>query len=85
MHDKVGQSEFENSDEAQIKQEDDFDYRSEQDRSRSPRDRNTREREGQGEQSNPENEIITRSTKSTRDMSLRESRYKIYYFGVPVV
>ena len=34
MHDQVGQSEFENSDEDQIIQKDNFDYSSEQDRYR---------------------------------------------------
>ena len=52
MHNHVGQSEFENSDEDQIMQ-DVLDYSSVRDRSRSPRERNTRER--QGEKSNPEN------------------------------
>ena len=46
MHD---QSDFENSDEDQIIQEDDLDYNSVRDRSRSPRERNT------GEQNNSEN------------------------------
>ena len=62
MFDQVGQKEFENSDEDQIMQEDDLDYCSVRDRSRSPRKRNTGER--QREQSNPENETITR--RSTR-------------------
>ena len=44
MHDQVGQNEFEDSDEDQIKQEDDLHYCSVQDRSRFPRERNTRER-----------------------------------------
>ena len=43
MHDQVGKSEFENSDEDQIMQENDFDYSSVRDRSRFPRERNTRE------------------------------------------
>ena len=64
MHDQVGQNEFENSDEDQIMQEDGLDYSSVRDRSRSPRERNTGER--QAEQSNPENETITRSTRPTR-------------------
>ena len=64
MHDQVDQSEFENSDEDQIMQEDDLDYSSVQDRSRSHRERNIGE--GQGEQSNPENETSTRSTRPTR-------------------
>ena len=41
MHDQVGKSEFENSDEDQIMQENDLDYSSVRDRSRSPRERNT--------------------------------------------
>ena len=45
MHDQVGQSEFENSEENQIMQEDDLDYGSMQDRSWSPRERNTVERD----------------------------------------
>ena len=57
MHDQVGQSEFENTDEDQIIQEDDLDLSSVRDRSRSHRERNTGER--QGKQSNPENETIT--------------------------
>ena len=64
MHNQVGQSEFENSDEDQIMQEDELDYGSERDRSRSPRVKNSRDR--QGEQSNPENETITRSIRTTR-------------------
>ena len=64
MNDQKGQNEFENSREDQIMQEDDLDYSSVRDRSRSPRERNTGER--QGEQSNPENETITRSTRPTR-------------------
>ena len=63
MHD-LGQREFENSNEDQIMQEDDPDYSSVQDRSRSPRERNTGKKPG--EQSNPENETITRSTILTR-------------------
>ena len=61
MHDHVGQSEFENSDEDQIMKEDNLDYGSVQDRSRSLRKRNTRER--RGEKSNPENETITRKSR----------------------
>ena len=57
----MDQNEFENSDEDQIMQEDNLDYSSVRDRSRSPRERNTRKR--QEEQSNPENETITRSTR----------------------
>ena len=64
MHDQVGQSELENSDEDQIMQvitaqcETDLDL---------PEKKNTGER--QGEQSNPENEIITkRSTRPTKDI-----------------
>ena len=53
MHDQVGPNELENSDEDQIKQEDDPVYSLVRDRSRSPRERNTRER--QGEQNNTEN------------------------------
>ena len=64
MHDQVGQSEFENSDEDQIMQEDDFDYSSVQDISRSPGERNTGER--QGEHSNPKKETIIRSARPTR-------------------
>ena len=64
MHDQVGQNEFESSNEDQIMQEDGFDYSSVRDRSRSSRERNTGER--QGEQINPENETVTRSTRSTR-------------------
>ena len=45
MHEQVGQSEFENSDENQIMQEDDLEYSSVRDRSRSPRERNTGERD----------------------------------------
>ena len=59
MHDHVGQSEFENSDEDQIMQEDDPDYSFVLDKSRTPRERNTEEIQ---EQSYPENERITRST-----------------------
>ena len=65
MHDQVGQSEFENLDEDQIMQEDNLDYSSIWERSRSPRERNMGER--QVEQSNLENETITRrSTRPTR-------------------
>ena len=67
MQDQAGINEFENSDEDHIMQEDDLDYSSVRDRFRSPRERNTEER--QGEQSNPENETITRSTRPTRDIS----------------
>ena len=52
MHNQVAQSEFENSDEDQIMEEDDPDYSSVRDRSRSSRERNTEER--QREQSNPQ-------------------------------
>ena len=41
MHNQVGQSEFENSDEDQIMQEDASDYSTVRDRSRSPREINT--------------------------------------------
>ena len=44
--------------------EDDPDYSFVQDRFRPPRQRNTGKR--QGEQSNPENETIARSTRPTR-------------------
>ena len=65
MHDQVGQNESENSDEDQIIQEDDLEYSLVLDRFKSSKERNTRER--QGEQSNPENETITRrSTRPTR-------------------
>ena len=57
MHDQVSQSEFEDSDEDQIMQEDNLDYNTVRDRSRSTSERNTGER--LGEQSNPENETIT--------------------------
>ena len=66
MHDQVGLNEFENSDDDQIMQEDYPDYSLGRDRSNSPRERNTGER--QGEQSNLENETITRSTRSTRGL-----------------
>ena len=56
MHDQVGQSEFENSDEDQIMQEDDPDYSAVWDRSKSPREGNTAER--QVEQTNPENDMV---------------------------
>ena len=62
MHHQVSQREFENSGENQIIQ-DDPDYSSVTDTSRSPRERNMGER--QGEQSNPENEAITRSKRLT--------------------
>ena len=70
-------------------QEDDLDYRSLQGRSTFSRERNTGE--SQGEQSNPENETITRRTRPIRFremswfwqinlqlifMSIRENRYK---------
>ena len=45
MHDQVGQSEFEDSDEDQIMHEDDPDYSSVRDRSISSRERNTGERQ----------------------------------------
>ena len=64
----MGQSELENSDEEQIMQEDKLDYSSVRDRSRSPRERNTGERHG--EQSDPENETITRSSRPTRGIRL---------------
>ena len=47
IHDQVGQNEFENSNEAQIMQEDVLDYSPVGDRSRSPRERNTGERQGE--------------------------------------
>ena len=47
IHNQVGQNEFENSDEDQIKQEDDLDYSSVRNRSRSPRERSTGERRGE--------------------------------------
>ena len=72
MHDQVGQNEFENSDEDQIKQEDDLDYNSVWDRSRSPRERNTGEK--QREQNNPENETITWST--SRTMGKKTKRFR---------
>ena len=53
MHDQVGQN--------QMMQKDEPDYSLVRDRSRSPRERNTGEI--QGEQSNPENETITKSTR----------------------
>ena len=56
----MGHSEFENSDGDQIMQEDDLDFSLVWNRSRSPRERNTGKR--QREQSNPENETITRSS-----------------------
>ena len=69
MHDQVGQNEFKNSDKDHIIQEDNPDYSLVRDRSRSPRERNTGER--QGEQSNPENETITkRITRPTRGIKL---------------
>ena len=71
MHDQVGQNEFENSDEHQIMQ-DDPDYSSVWNESRSPKERNTGER--QGDQSNPENETITRSTRPTRGIRPIRSR-----------
>ena len=46
-HDQLGQSEFENSDEDQIIQEDDFNYSSMRDRSTFPRERNIGERQGE--------------------------------------
>ena len=64
MYNQVDQSEFENSDEDQIMQEDNLDYSLMQNRSRSPRERNTGKR--QGERSIPENETIIRSTRPTR-------------------
>ena len=72
MHDQVGQSDFENSDENQIMR-DDLDYSSVWDRARSPKERNTGER--QGEQSNLKNETITRSsTRPTR--GIRAIRFR---------
>ena len=68
MHDQVGQNEFETSDEDLIKLEDGLDYTSGKERSRSLRERNTGER--QEEQSNPENETITRSSRATRGIGL---------------
>ena len=65
-HDQLGQNEFENSDENQIMPEDNPDYNSVWDRSRSPKERNMGKR--QGKQSNPENEIITRSTRPSRSI-----------------
>ena len=76
MHDRVDQSEFENSDEDQIMQEDDLDYSSVQDRSRSPRERNT------GEQSNPENETITRSKRPTRGIRPIRFREMSWYWQI---
>ena len=70
MHAQMGQSDFEHSDEDQIMQEDDLDYSSVRYRSRSPRERNTGER--QREQSNPENETITRCTRGIRSIRFRE-------------
>ena len=61
---QVDQSDFENSNEDQIMQEDYPDYSSVQDRPKSPRERNTGER--QEEQSNLENETITRSRRPTK-------------------
>ena len=66
MHDQEGQNEFENSDEDQIMQEDDLDYSSVRDRYRSHRERNKGVK--QGEQSNLENETVTRSRRPTRDI-----------------
>ena len=63
MQDQVGQNELENSDEDQIMQEDDPDYRSVRDRFRYPRERNTGDKESKVI---PKNEAITRSTKPTR-------------------
>ena len=72
MLDQVGQNKFENLDEDQIMQEDDPYYSSVRDRSRSG-ERNSGER--QGEQSNPENETITkRSTRPTR--GIRPIRFR---------
>ena len=67
MHAQVGQNYFENSVEDQIMQKDDLDYSSVWDRSRSLRKRNTGGR--WGEQSNPKNETITRSTRPTRGIT----------------
>ena len=64
MNNQVGENELENSDEDQMMQEDDSDYSLVRDKPRSTRERNTGER--QREQSNPENERITRSTRPTR-------------------
>ena len=52
--------------------EDDLDYTSVRDRSRSSRERNTGGRKG--EQSNPKNETITRSTRPTR--GIRPIRFR---------
>ena len=60
MHDQVGHNAFKNLDKDPIMLADDLDYSSVRDRSSFPSERNTRER--QGEQSNPDNETITRST-----------------------
>ena len=65
MHDKVGQSDFENS-EDQIMQEDDLDYSSVWGRFWSLRERNTGER--RGEQKDPENERPVRGIKPIRFM-----------------
>ena len=81
MHDQAGQNEFENSDEDHIMQEDDSDYSLVWDRSRSPRERNTGKR--QGDQSNPENEAITRrSTRPTRDIKPIRFREMQWYWQI---
>ena len=78
MHDQVGQNEFENPDEDQLMQEDDLDYSSVWDRSRFPRERNTGEK--QGEQTNPKNETITRSTILTRGIRPIGFREMLWYW-----
>ena len=70
MDDQLGQNEFENSNEDQMIQEADPDYSIERDKSRSPRGRKRQE-----EQSNPENETITRrSTRATRGIKPKRFR-----------
>ena len=84
MHDQVGKNEIENSDKDQIMQEDDSDYSSVRDRSVSLRERNTGER--QREQSNPENEIITRrSTRPTRGIKSLLFREMQWYWQISLL
>ena len=68
-------NEFENSDEDRTMQEDNPGYSLVRNRWTSPRERNTGER--QGEQSNPENERITRCTRPTK--GLKPERFRDMY------
>ena len=72
MHDQVGHSEFENSDEDEIIHEDALDISSVKGRPKSHRERNTGER--LGEQNNTENETISRSTRPTK--GIRPLRFR---------